>query len=443
MKKIFLFTLLLLFSIITFAEAKINLKEYPANRGEYYRISRKERYSLLDSGKLFTWKKDDRGKGTYIPLKDIKNSDGKAIDIKKYFDLYELDLDGDGIKEVCVIPGNMPVYEDDEKTSDEWFSESYYYRATVLKKSGNGYRPFYVATIEGDYASVLDIRDLNGDGITDLLLSSGAGASSYNDIVEICYFDKNGKTVKSQVFLQWVLLYDFNSDSIYELVVSFPEGCNSAHAYWASWQDIWEWNGKKYVLASEKYPEYYDLVYIPQKIESMIDFGDMASAVTDRVPLIKKAWKIIIKAGLYEIIDARTAGIENKKGLDALNKGDREEALKHFKKAVTLSPQEPEFMNNLGFTYEDSRKYEKAVDCYLNTLARDPARSVAWYNMACSKAVIGKKDQAVMCFYNYMRFATPSAKAEEAVKYLAKNARSDKVRAAAKEALKNYQKGEQ
>jgi len=174
----------------------------------------------------------------------------------------------------------------------------------------------------------------------------------------------------------------------------------------------------------------------------MIDCGDMASAVKDRVPLINKAWKIILKAGLYETIDAKTAGIENKKGLDALDKGDREGALKHFKKAVTLSPREPEFMNNLGFTYEDSREYEKAIDCYLNTLARDPARSVAWYNMACSKALTGKKDHAVMCFYNYMRFAPSEAKAEEAVKYLAKNARSDKVRAAAKEALKNYRKGE-
>ena len=438
MKKILLFTLILLFSIITFVEAKISLKEYPVNRGQYYRIPRKERYSLLDSGKLFTWKKDEHDKGAYIPIKDIKNVEGKTIDIKKYFDLYELDLDGDGVKEICVIPGNMPVYEEGDKSSDEWFSDAYHYRATILKKSGNGYKPFHAASIEGDYASVLDIRDLNGDGISDLLLNSGAGASSYNDIVEFFYFDKNSKTVKSQVFSQWVLLYDFNSDSIYEFVVSFPEGCNSAHAYWASWQDIWEWKGNKYVLSSEKYPEYYDLVYIPQKIESMIDYGDMASAVTDRVPLIKKAWKIILKAGLYEIIDDKTAGLENKKGLAALGKGDREGAMKHFKKAVNMSPQDPEFMNNLGFTYEDSREYEKAIDCYLNTLARDPARSVAWYNMACSKALTGKKDQAVNCFYNYMRFAPPEVKARDAVKYLAKNARSDKVKEAAKEALNSY-----
>jgi len=93
----------------------------------------------------------------------------------------------------------------------------------------------------------------------------------------------------------------------------------------------------------------------------------------------------------------------------------------------------------LVFAYEYSREYEKAIDCYLNTLARDPARSVAWYNMACSKALIGKKDQAVKCFYNYMRFAPPEAKAKDAVKYLAKNAISDKVKEAAKEALNSYQ----
>jgi len=433
MKKITLFTLILLFSIITFVEAKINLKEYPANNGQYYRVPRKERYDLLDSGKLFTWKKDEHDKGTYIPLKDIKNFEGKAIDIKKYFNLYCLDLDGDGVEELCVVPGNIPVYEEEEKSSDEWFGESYYYRATILKKSGNGYKPWKVAAIEGDYANVLDIRDMNGDGITDLLLSSGAGASSYNDIVELFYFDKIAKTIKSQVFSQWVTLYDFNIDGIYEFVVSYPEGCNSAHAYWASWQDIWEWNGKKYALSFGKYAEYYDLVYIPQKIESMIEFGDMATAVTDRVPLIKKAWKIVLKSGLYEVIDDKTAGAENKKGLHAMDKGDSEGALKHFKKAAIMSPQDPEFLNNLGFAYEYSREYEKAIDCYLNTLARDPARSVAWYNMACSKALIGKKDQAVNCFYNYMRFAPSEAK--DAVKYLAKNARSDKVREAAKEAL--------
>ena len=191
-------------------------------------------------------------------------------------------------------------------------------------------------------------------------------------------------------------------------------------------------------MTDDKYPEYYEKIYIPQQIERMIEYADMASAVTDRVPLIEKAWKIVIKSGLYKIKDKEKGKIENKKGIDSLNKGNTEEALKHFKKAAEFSPGDPEFVNNTGYAYELLEAYETAMEWYFKTLASDPSRAVAWYNLGCCKAIKGKKEEATGCFYNYIRFAPHEGEAKKAIKELSLKDKSKAVREAAKAAYEGY-----
>lgn len=442
--KIILFTFLILsgFTFDLKAEENINFENYAKNYGKDYEMGKEERYKLLDEGKLFTWKENDLTgeEGKYIPLKDIKDYEGNKIDIKKFFNVYEIDFNGDGTGELLTVPSMMAIAGEGEEYSGEWFGDAYNYRATVLEKTVSGsYKPCKVADIEGDYSYIIDVRDYNGDGFTDLILGCSAGASSYNDITEVFYFDKSQKILQSQVFSQWIKLYDFNVDGIYELVVAFPEGTNSAHAYWASWDDIYEWTGEKYVMENKKYVEYYDNVYIPQLVEGMINTAEWKWAVTDRVKLIEKAWKLVIDKGYYRTVGEINAREENDKGLLDIEKGDLKNALFHFQRAVELFAKNPEYVNNLGYVYELKGDYNKAIEWYHKTLAREPARAVAWYNLGCCKGLLGEKEVAVNCFYNYIRFAPDIESAEEAIKDLSENHSSEIVKKAAKEAYEGFE----
>jgi len=435
-----LFTFIIISFTVAFAGEINNFEVYEKNQGKDYRLSVDERYKLLDEGSLLIWKWDEKTeKGEYVPLKDIRDIEGNRVDIKKFFDIYGVDLDGDGKDELFILPNVLPILEDNGDYSDEWFMDSYFYRATIVKKEGNNYTPYDKAEIEGDYSYILDIRDLNNDGISDVILGSSAGASSYCDIAEVFHFDKKKETLMSQVFSQWVGLYDFNNDMVYELAVSYPGGTSAAHAYWASWSDIFKFSGGEYIEVSKDYPEFYEKIYIPRLIDEMIYLGGpddyIEPALNDRVILIEKAWKIVLDRGFYKIIDEMGARNENSKGLEEIDKGNLEKAIGHFKKAVELNPRNPEFYNNCGYVYELLEAYESAREWYGKTLCRKPDRAVAWYNLGCCKEV---KEEIAGCFYNYITFLSDKEAAKEAIKDLSSSHKSKAVREAAKEVYESY-----
>ncbi len=66
---------------------------------------------------------------------------------------------------------------------------------------------------------------------------------------------------------------------------------------------------------------------------------------------------------------------------NALRKLDKfEEAIDSFKRAHTLQPREPVFLNNLALTYQDSNQLEQAINTYQKALALNPNYHDANFN---------------------------------------------------------------
>ena len=273
------------------AKPKSDLKTYQFNEGKAFLNTDK---NIIPQLSVFET-------GHFVSTKQFLSEESSKLEV------YQADLDGDGEKEVIVLP------------QKEEFGSVGYYKPTILKKSGDKYKVVYVSHIpvmdmgdrltNVDMYELTDIRDLNNDNRAEIILSSHAGVSTYQDQNEIIYFD--GKEYKSQTFPEipnFMELKDFGKDGKYELIVTYPypgeDNEKVCHACWSHWSDVYVWNGKKFIRDNYKYPDFYEYEVIPGYKEDISDLRKNQSSYIEenkieikaRLKLIKKAKKILKKS---------------------------------------------------------------------------------------------------------------------------------------------------
>jgi tetratricopeptide (TPR) repeat protein len=74
------------------------------------------------------------------------------------------------------------------------------------------------------------------------------------------------------------------------------------------------------------------------------------------------------------------------------------EAELHCSRAAALAPQLPATLNNLGNVFRLQNRYEEALACFRNALARDPRRVMPRYNMGQVLQAMGRYDEAARLF---------------------------------------------
>jgi protein O-mannosyl-transferase len=82
-------------------------------------------------------------------------------------------------------------------------------------------------------------------------------------------------------------------------------------------------------------------------------------------------------------------------GLALFAKGQKEEAIAHFRTAVEISPDYAEARNNLGLALLDKGEKQEAIAQYRQALDTDPSYNKARYNLASALAQLGQLDAAV------------------------------------------------
>ncbi|HMS68105.1 MAG TPA: tetratricopeptide repeat protein, partial [Saprospiraceae bacterium] len=77
------------------------------------------------------------------------------------------------------------------------------------------------------------------------------------------------------------------------------------------------------------------------------------------------------------------------KGSDYANKGDFENAIKAYEKAITLNPDDASAYYNLGNSYANKGDFENAIKAYEKAITLNPDNASAYYNLGIS---YGNKD---------------------------------------------------
>lgn len=126
----------------------------------------------------------------------------------------------------------------------------------------------------------------------------------------------------------------------------------------------------------------------------------------------------VISRGLVDRNDLATAYKNRGNAYD--DKGQYEQALEDYARAVETNPQDAEAFNSRGTTYIALERYRLAVDDFDQAIRINPSSPVALGNRCFAKAVLGELAQALSDCNEALRIKRkyPAAYASRAITYL-------------------------
>ena len=126
----------------------------------------------------------------------------------------------------------------------------------------------------------------------------------------------------------------------------------------------------------------------------------------------------VISRGLVDRNDLATAYKNRGNALD--DKGEYEQALEDYVRAIETNPQDAEAFNSRGTTHIALERYRLAVDDFDQAIRINPSSPVALGNRCFAKAVLGELEQALSDCNEALRIQLnyPAAFASRAITYL-------------------------
>jgi len=85
-------------------------------------------------------------------------------------------------------------------------------------------------------------------------------------------------------------------------------------------------------------------------------------------------------------------------GDDAHTKGDFQQALDCYRKALIKDPDSAVIWNNLGLTFKELGREDKAIKCYYKALELEPNYPASWYNTGELLYEMDEFEDALYCF---------------------------------------------
>ncbi|MDR2205125.1 MAG: tetratricopeptide repeat protein [Flavobacteriaceae bacterium] len=86
------------------------------------------------------------------------------------------------------------------------------------------------------------------------------------------------------------------------------------------------------------------------------------------------------------------------KGSEHFSKGEYQEAIECYDKAIDINPDYAEAYNNKGSALGILGKYEEAIECYDKAIELKPDNAEAYYNKGITLSYLGKYQEAVECY---------------------------------------------
>lgn len=180
----------------TASDAKEYQKEHPTWRGESWQI---KRYSWDDKRRGFVYSGESFGAGpTTDPIRDMETIEKAKPQIEQFswsrlipknerVQAYvTADLNGDGVKEVVVFVRDTPLKTDEDAVPAliRVFEpvRGSYKEIALIRVTSNSSEDW----TKYDRLASLEVKDINGDGIPELLVRSiSAGGSGYSVVLDV------------------------------------------------------------------------------------------------------------------------------------------------------------------------------------------------------------------------------------------------------------------
>lgn len=388
------------------APLKMDLDILGFNEGDPYRLRGAEAEAVLrdPSAMLFRfqsrdWMKRDK-EGRLLPVTEVVSRfPGRSP--AELVSVYRLDLDGDKTHEVLLFA-----------VADE-LTRRHRYAPTVLRLTERGYEPFWISDeLPGERHRLVDVRDLNGDGELELLLSGEAGHSGYYRFHQLVGRLGASTVVLPVKHVDSLHYVDLNQDKSFEIVLRTRVGRRGPASQWTYVDRLIEWDGQSFADADERFPGYHDLETLPALVSNLIDHYTATSPILEeKIDAIEevrgrvlttvsrpKGFGLKLVGALADVQKGRTA-----KGKESLSRLDREYAY------------EPPVLMALARVYAQEEAWKRVLDLSIRTLTIAPRDRQAWWWAAVSFVNLEERSSALASLHLLTRLG---AKTEDGLAFL-------------------------
>jgi tetratricopeptide (TPR) repeat protein len=130
------------------------------------------------------------------------------------------------------------------------------------------------------------------------------------------------------------------------------------------------------------------LVYSEDKIDLAFDVADSIITLSNKCETL--FMQLIYQVGCYDVV-----GAHNLKGLVLRGRGQRDEAIAEFRKAIEIDPKLAAAHSNLGVVLLDPGQRDKAIAEFRKAIQLDPKVAAAHAALGLVLALRGQRDEAV------------------------------------------------
>jgi len=375
------------------------------NGGAAYRVPDALAGAVWDDSGVVIW---NRKEGRFVQLREAGRLFETAAEASGSFSLYRVDLTGDGVDELLIVPASLRSAGGKVKTDD--------FAVTILEKRDGTYQPFKpLDGFEVNEYHVADVRDVRRGGLPSLLLTADGSQEDGTQHHLLVWYDDGQLRWQAfggpHVSVAW---RDLDGSTPDELLVTKPFGTEGVSAPWICWTDVYYRDGKQYAEANLQFAKSFAREVIPELVEHLLLNADAVRHYPDdpergvrvleqHAAAIDRANQIVRAAGLDSIQDAARARDADSRGLKAIPR-NWPAAHQAFAEASALNPQSAEAMYHLGWVEARTGRCPEALVHFRRSLGLNPRKVVAWYRMGICLAAQGS-DQAVKAFYNYLTFS--------------------------------------
>lgn len=379
-------------------EGHYNLDILGFNDGEPYRLKGAEAEAILgDPGaELFqfqvaNWMLKNQA-GAYVKVADAAGRfpERAATDLVR---VYQIALDGDAAPEMLLVP--TAVLNDGQHR----------YAPTLLKLVGESYRAIWSATeLPGERYRVQDVRDLNGDGRLEVLLTGESGKSGFYQFLELVGYGKKAFSSLSANHVDSMHYVDLDGDGHIEVVIRERVGHRGPAYQWTYIDHLHRWDGARFVPADEDFPRYHDEQTVPTLIGDLIDHYTAGKGILDeKVDAITSVRKLVsgwskLPRGFHQRKVAAMTELKRRRWASARTK------LEALDKSYAYDAQ---VLQALAEVYAQDNQWELVLDAALRALGVDPTQRPAWWWAGLAFSQVSERSSAVACFYSLVNLIPP------------------------------------
>lgn len=334
------------------------------------------------------WMKTGRT-GVPITLDELSNDHGRRP-VSELVAGWRADLDGDGMPEVLI------------SAVGEAARGRTQYGATLLARRGPRWELlFHSQELPGETYQVEDLRDLDGDGRVDAILSARAGTADFYTSWAVLAFDARRELQRFVTRPPDSLhLMDLDKDGRFELVVRHLVSRRGLSHLWTFVDKVVSWDGQRFVEEPPRFVKYQDEVVKRRLIDELIDHYD-----GDPVVLAIKAdvlrdlhAKVLAASGKQPTVDRQV-----ERSRDLAKAGQREQAANVVARAIFQAPYDVGALRQGVSVALQRGRFVEALHMLYALVGIVPDDMLGWRQMGFCFAQLHERSAAIASFHNSVR----------------------------------------